>query len=674
MRRLAVNTAARRTWWSRVVSATPHGNSIHFVTMNRFHETNNGRPGAIRRVIHSVFAFVGKFVVSIPRNLPTIGGALGVVAVGLSIIGSVRDSGHDGVQWTWDHWIHRIGEVVTLNAGYESRHDQFTHMAQACAVLAAGILALEIFRFLAGSAYNKMRRALRRLGSKVLDQRRIMVIGSMPEAYWMAERIARQTDSARMWPRYVVSHVRVNSDERTDRAAPLGALMSIDVPHLDATTLQDAGLGHSDEVLLFGAGDARALELLAASMSVDDVRTGRRAKHPRVLRVRLESPDTVELVRQAEWSSPGDRDAGKPSVDVRVLSADDIAARQMLRVQRIDWRHSFGKPGGSTELICLGFGDSQRAFALAMLRRVHHVDEARMSIVAIDLEVVQAVARLRSSFPHIDDVADIRCIAADAFSVEARQAVADSAARANVNLCIAVSVGDVDRNLELALGLPKAVRSSQPGAPSPIVFVRQSLIADVSSILQRFALIGRDGLMQLHPWGGLHDSYDPSVVLEGALDARAKRVHEAYLSKYPPRPEDANDRRSSRRPWDQLAQFKREDNRNSADFFDTRLGAIGLRVAGPEECRSLPNEAFVDPASISAAEREIMSRLEHRRWVVMRLLSGWTHGSKKDEVARTHPSICPWADLSEEERKKDDMVAAIEVALLPEERVVRVNC
>jgi hypothetical protein len=87
----------------------------------------------------------------------------------------------------------------------------------------------------------------------------------------------------------------------------------------------------------------------------------------------------------------------------------------------------------------------------------------------------------------------------------------------------------------------------------------------------------------------------------------------------------------------------------------------------------LPNEAFVDPASISAAEREIMSRLEHRRWVVMRLLSGWTYGSKKDEVARTHPSICPWADLSEEERQKDDIVAAIEVALLPGERVVRVS-
>ena len=501
----------------------------------------------------------------------------------------------------------------------------------------------------------------------------------MPEAHWMAERIARQTDSARMWPRYVVSHVRVNSDERSDRAAPLGALMSIDVPHFDATTLKDADLGHSDEVLLFGAGDARALELLANCMSVDDVRSRRRARNPRILRVRLESPDAVELVRQAEWSSPGDRDAGKPSVDVRVLSADDIAARQMLRVQRIDWRHSFGKPGGSTELICLGFGDSQRAFALAMLRRVHHVDEARMSIVAIDLEVVQAVARLRSSFPQIDQVADIRCIAADAFSAEARQVVTDSAARANVNLCIAVSVGDVDRNLELALGLPKAVRSSQPGAPSPIVFVRQSLIADVSSILQRFALIERDGLMQLHPWGGLHNSYDPSVVLEGKLDARAKRVHEAYLRHYPPKPEDAKNSRSSGRPWDRLIQWKREDNRNSADFFDTRLGAIGLRVAGPEELQSLPREAVVDPASISAAEREIMSRLEHRRWVVVRLLSGWTCVSKnadgspyKDEVARKHSSICPWADLSEKERKKDDVVTAIKDALLPEEQIVRI--
>ena len=184
--------------------------------------------------------------------------------------------------------------------------------------------------------------------------------------------------------------------------------------------------------------------------------------------------------------------------------------------------------------------------------------------------------------------------------------------------------------------------------------------------------------MQLHPWGGLHNSYDPSVVLEGKLDARAKRVHEAYLRHYPPKPEDAKNSRSSGRPWDRLIQWKREDNRNSADFFDTRLGAIGLRVAGPEELQSLPREAVVDPASISAAEREIMSRLEHRRWVVVRLLSGWTCVSKnadgspyKDEVARKHSSICPWADLSEKERKKDDVVTAIKDALLPEEQIVR---
>ena len=629
-------------------------------------------------MIRSAVARVGSFVVFLLRHLPIVGGFIAVLAVGLSAYGGYEDRLHiSNTGEPWLHLIHHVGRVVTLNADYETQN-VWTHAAQVCAVVAAGILGLEIFRFIAGNAYNRNRRWVRRIVSIALQQRQIMVIGSMPEAHWMAERIARQTDTGHLWPRYVVSHVRVNSDERTDRAAPLGALMSIDVPHLDATTLKDAGLGHSDEILLFGAGDARALELLAACMSVDDVRFRRRAKNPRILHVRLESPDAVELVRRAEWSSLGDRDAGKPSVVVRVLSADDIAARQTLRVQRIDRRHSFGKPGGSTELICLGFGDSQRAFALAMLRRVHHVDEARMSIVAIDLEVVQAVARLRSSFPQIDQVADIRCIAADAFSAEARQVVIDSAARANVNLCIAVSVGDVDRNLELALGLPKAVRSSQPGAPSPIVFVRQSLIADVSSILQRFALIERDGLMQLHPWGGLHNSYDPSVVLEGKLDARAKRVHEAYLRHYPPKPEDAKNSRSSGRPWDRLIQWKREDNRNSADFFDTRLGAIGLRVAGPEELQSLPREAVVDPASISAAEREIMSRLEHRRWVVVRLLSGWTCVSKnadgspyKDEVARKHSSICPWADLSEKERKKDDVVTAIKDALLPEEQIVR---
>ncbi|NDG63639.1 MAG: hypothetical protein EBY29_09280 [Planctomycetes bacterium] len=501
-------------------------------------------------------------------------------------------------------------------------------------------------------------------------QRRVMVIGFMPEAHWMAEQIARVAPVGRMSPPYQVSHVRLNSDVTSDRAAPLGGLMSIDVPRLDTASLQRAGLAYSDEVLLFGDGDARALELLAATISVKDHRW--RPRTPRVVRVRIESPDVAELVRQANWGSPVGEDSANPPMDIRVISADDIAARQAFALQQLDWRHSFGKPGGSTELICLGFGDSQRAFALEMLRRAHHIDEARMSIVAIDLEVEQAVARLRASFPEIDQVASIRCIAADAFSAEAHHVISASVEDTNANLSIAVSVGDVDRNLEIALGLPKTVRSIPHGTPSPMVFVRQSLIADVSTILGRFAKIRSNGLIQLHPWGGLHNSYDPSIVLEGALDTRAKQVHATYLRNFPPRPEDVRDQISSRRLWQNLSQFKRDDIRNSTDFLAVRLRAVGLRFASPEECRSISKDVVVQPASIGSAEREILSRLEHRRWVVMRSLAGWTRGSEFSYAARMHPSVCPWSELSEVERKKDDIVAAIEAALLPGEQLVRV--
>ena len=175
------------------------------------------------------------------------------------------------------------------------------------------------------------------------------------------------------------------------------------------------------------------------------------------------------------------------------------------------------------------------------------------------------------------------------------------------------------------------------------------------------------GTIALHPWGGLDETTSPADVLESRIDERAERVHAAYLAEYPPRPEDRLDHFSSRRPWRDLWSFYRDDNRNCADFLDARLRAVGLRVVRPGDTAD-----FVAPGQISPEQSLVMSRLEHRRWVVSRVLAGWQRGTRNN-AGRMHPSICPWGELSAEEQAKDRVVSDLGRALAPGERVGRVR-
>jgi hypothetical protein len=53
----------------------------------------------------------------------------------------------------------------------------------------------------------------------------------------------------------------------------------------------------------------------------------------------------------------------------------------------------------------------------------------------------------------------------------------------------------------------------------------------------------------------------------------------------------------------------------------------------------------------------------HDSWLAEKEREGWVYGAVKDPVAKTHPCIVPYAELPEEQRKKDSLFAAIVDAL-----------
>jgi hypothetical protein len=56
---------------------------------------------------------------------------------------------------------------------------------------------------------------------------------------------------------------------------------------------------------------------------------------------------------------------------------------------------------------------------------------------------------------------------------------------------------------------------------------------------------------------------------------------------------------------------------------------------------------------------------QHEAWIRSKERDGWAYGSTKDENAKTHPSLRPFAELPETERTKDALVIGIVQALAP---------
>lgn len=53
----------------------------------------------------------------------------------------------------------------------------------------------------------------------------------------------------------------------------------------------------------------------------------------------------------------------------------------------------------------------------------------------------------------------------------------------------------------------------------------------------------------------------------------------------------------------------------------------------------------------------------HEEWVRWRADQGWRFGRVKDEFAKTHPCMVPYADLPAEQRIKDDLLRSIVLTL-----------
>ncbi|MGA2035160.1 MAG: RyR domain-containing protein [Thermoguttaceae bacterium] len=70
----------------------------------------------------------------------------------------------------------------------------------------------------------------------------------------------------------------------------------------------------------------------------------------------------------------------------------------------------------------------------------------------------------------------------------------------------------------------------------------------------------------------------------------------------------------------------------------------------------------IDTSTIKLADdllelRERLAENTHDVWASRRLAEGWTYGPTRDDVAKKHPDLVPYADLLDSEKQYDRATA-----------------
>ncbi len=99
-------------------------------------------------------------------------------------------------------------------------------------------------------------------------------------------------------------------------------------------------------------------------------------------------------------------------------------------------------------------------------------------------------------------------------------------------------------------------------------------------------------------------------------------------------------------PWEKLREDLKESNRRQADQIPEKLAAVGYAVRPLGDAKPAIH-------GFSAEEVEILSRMEHDRWMAEKLKNGWKFGPQRDDNLKLHPSLVLWEDLPESEKDKD---------------------
>jgi len=414
----------------------------------------------------------------------------------------------------------------------------------------------------------------------------------------------------------------------------------------NAALLKKAGFARAAQLVILGGDDAQNLEVLTAARSIH-----RKDNDAVNVIVRV---DNSLLVRQL------DRDndfARQPGFEVTTFNYAAVAARSFFQSHPLV-DHAELRAQGQVHLVCVGW----TPFILEVIEQLARLSPYRnfppphVDMLVPNKEAVRF--ELDSVQPAIPDVLSINFYDLDrSSSIPTNEQIrqVEPGPKATVT-AIVVSLGDDAKTASTALSIRE--RTQQRSRWRAPIFAHLEARGSLTSLLEPRSELTDPGLTIIGV--GLRDHVCRLESLRGEREKLAIRIHESYLtfngiSESKP----VSQRADSEMPWEFLKQTYRLACRRAADHFPVKILSFGAMQYG------IP---FIASGKLGFASSnntlESLAELEHKSWEIDRRLDGWRHGTRRDDLARIHPALIPYQQLSEHLKDFDrDQIRAIASSL-----------
>ncbi len=313
-------------------------------------------------------------------------------------------------------------------------------------------------------------------------------------------------------------------------------------------------------------------------------------------------------------------------------------------------------------IVIVGFTALGQAIAREFLITSVSVSPADMMITIIDPDAKRLAKEFTARHMGLSDEIDISFVAG---ALTERDETIDSYFAERCQTCAPCAVYVAWGVDKAPLGQAVAIkeRAGQLAWFKAPIFVNCPTDSGLMAARQGVGVLGADSenepadrlySLRLTPFGGAAAALDGAELLGGDYDLLARRFHEAYH-------ETQTDRQKDKRvenEWDYLSEEFKISNRRVAAHIRAVLDAAGfplgkwLEEVENRRCSELPSSVeALDLDNVELMEK--LAELQHRRWVIDRLLNGWRYGEKRDNGAKRHDCLIPYADLADNVKEFD---------------------
>jgi hypothetical protein len=212
-------------------------------------------------------------------------------------------------------------------------------------------------------------------------------------------------------------------------------------------------------------------------------------------------------------------------------------------------------------------------------------------------------------------------------------------------MLVYVCATDDATGVEVALGLKIAARES--GTRIVVCAARSGGLASVLTGRNSLhgSLEGPSALAIITVLTLGPETCTSDLVRNGRSEQLARAVHDDYVLQRRAHGELTDDD-PALASWEDLLPDLKRSNRDQAEDMCAKLSAVGCDL---EPSYTIEPSVF----QFTADEIELLSKLEHERWMHERLKAGWTLGPTRDPVRKKSPDLVPWEELTQESREKD---------------------